>query len=352
MGEKILMKGNEAVAEAAIRAGCRHYFAYPITPQNELVEYMAKRMPKVNGTFLQAESELAAINMVLGAAACGVRAMTSSSSPGISLKQEGISYIAACRLPAVIVNVTRGGPGLGNIAPMMCDYFQATRGGGHGDYYTPVLCPSTVQEFADHAPLAFEIAERYLTPVLILADGLLGQMMEPVEFPEKTPVPKDQSDWCVGPWEGKRTSHHVINSLFIVPEDLEEKTRILFEVYEEIKKNEIRYETYNMESNPSLVVAAAGTAARVTKSAIDELKAEGIEVGLVRPITLWPFPSEAVAKAASGAKKMLVIELNMGQMVEDIRLAVSGACPVEFAGKAGGVVFTPEDIAALIKEKM
>ncbi len=352
MGEKILMKGNEAVAEAAIRAGCRHYFAYPITPQSELIEYMAKMMPKVNGTFLQAESEVAAINMVLGAAACGVRAMTSSSSPGISLKQEGISYIAACRLPAVIVNVSRGGPGLGNIAPMQCDYFQATRGGGHGDYYTPVLCPSTVQEFADHAPLAFEIAERYRTPVMILSDGMLGQMMEPVEFKDEYPEMLDASGWSLGTWDGNRTEHHVVNSLFIVPEDLDEKTRILFDVYDEITANEIRYENYNMEDSPDVVVVSCGTAARVCKSAIDQFKEEGVNIGLVRPITLWPYPYQAVAEAARGAKKVIVVELNMGQMIEDVRLAVEGACPVEFIGRAGGLVFTPEDIVQAIKEKL
>lgn len=351
MGKKVLMKGNEAVAEAAMLAGCRHYFAYPITPQSELIEYMAKMMPKVGGTFLQAESEVAAINMVLGAAACGVRVMTSSSSPGISLKQEGISYIAACRLPAVIVNVTRGGPGLGNIAPMQCDYFQATRGGGHGDYYTPVLAPSTVQEFADMAPMAFEIAEKYLTPVVILADGMLGQMMEPVEFPDSYPPQKDPSEWALG---ARRTpeDRHIINSLYIDPNLLRSKTEELFSVYEDIKANETRYESYNMDSGAKTLIVAMGTAARVAKSAVDALKEEGVEIALIRPITLWPYPYEAVAKAAEGMDRVITVELNMGQMVQDVQLAVQGKCPVDLICKSGGVVYTPEELVSEIREKI
>lgn len=351
MGEKILMKGNEAVAEAAIRAGCRHYFAYPITPQSELIEYMAKRMPQVGGCFLQAESEVAAINMVFGAAACGVRVMTSSSSPGISLKQEGISYMAASRLPAVIVNVQRGGPGLGNIAPMQCDYFQSTRGGGHGDYYTPVLAPSSVQEFADMASEAFRIAEKYRTPVLIFADGMLGQMMEPVVFEDEPGIAADSSEWALGCRTGNSRPNHIINSLFIDPYELKEKTEKLFEVYDEIKQNEVRYEMYNVDANPTMLAVATGTAARVVKSAIDELKDQGIEIGLVRPISLWPFPYAAVAEAAKGVKKVVTVELNMGQMVEDVRLAVNGACPVEHVGKAGGVVFTPVETIKILRER-
>ncbi|MDI6797835.1 MAG: 3-methyl-2-oxobutanoate dehydrogenase subunit VorB [Desulfatibacillaceae bacterium] len=351
MGEKILMKGNEAVAEAAIRAGCRHYFAYPITPQNELIEYMAKRMPQVGGTCLQAESEVAAINMVLGAAACGVRAMTSSSSPGISLKQEGISYIAACRLPAVIINVQRGGPGLGNIAPMQCDYFQATRGGGHGDYYTPVLAPSSVQEFADMAPEAFDLAEKYLTPVLIFADGLLGQMMEPVTFEDDYGPQSDKSAWSLGCRKGRKTNH-IINSLFIDPYVLKEKTEDLFKVYDTIVKNEIRYEYYNVDANPKILVVAIGTVARVVKTAIDELKEQGLEVGLVRPITLWPFPYKAVKEAAKKVEKVITVELNMGQMEQDVRLAVGGACPTQVIGKAGGVVFTPMEVISMLKDNL
>ncbi|MEW5736101.1 MAG: 3-methyl-2-oxobutanoate dehydrogenase subunit VorB [Thermodesulfobacteriota bacterium] len=350
MAEKILMKGNEAVAEAAIRAGCRHYFAYPITPQSELIEYMAKAMPKVGGTFLQAESEVAAINMVLGAAACGVRVMTSSSSPGISLKQEGISYIAASRLPAVIVNVQRGGPGLGNIAPMQCDYFQATRGGGHGDYYTPVLAPCSVQEFADMAPEAFMIAEKYRTPVLIFADGMLGQMMEPVVFEDEYPPPADSSAWALGCREDSGRERHIINSLFIDPYELKEKTEILFKVYDEIKKNEVRYEMYNVDAKPKILAVAAGTTARVVKSAIDDLKEDGMEVGLIRPITLWPFPYEAIAAAAKNVESVITFELSMGQMEQDVRLAVAGTCPTSFVGKAGGVVFTPMEMSGILRE--
>ncbi|MBW1989744.1 MAG: 3-methyl-2-oxobutanoate dehydrogenase subunit VorB [Deltaproteobacteria bacterium] len=349
MGDKILMKGNEAVAEAAIRAGCRHYYAYPITPQSELIEYMARQMPLAGGTFLQAESEVAAINMVLGAAACGMRVMTSSSSPGISLKQEGISYIAACRLPAVIVNVQRGGPGLGNIAPMQADYFQATRGGGHGDYYTPVLSPSSVQEFADMAPLAFEIAEEYRTPVVIFADGMLGQMMEPVVFPDSYAPQKDPSAWALGCKREGEFCNHIINSLFIDPAVLDQKTRELFAEYDRIRQNEIRYERYNLDEQPSILVVSTGTAARVVKSAVDALAEEGIKVGLLRPITLWPFPYQAVAEAARGVKKVLTVELNMGQMEQDVRLALAGSCETAFVGKAGGLVFTPEELTEIIR---
>jgi len=351
MGEKILMKGNEAVAEAAIRAGCRHYFAYPITPQSELIEHMAKRMPQVGGTFLQAESEVAAINMVMGTGACGKRVMTSSSSPGISLKQEGISYIAALKIPAVIVNVQRGGPGLGNIAPQQADYFQAVRGGGHGDYFTPTLSPESVQEFADMAPLAFELAENYRTPVMILSDGMLGQMMEPVEFPDAYPAPRDCSDWCLGPQKG-RDVNHILNSLYIEPYDLKARTEELFRVYEQIRAKEVRFELYNMGADPRILTVATGTAARIVKSAIDALKEEGIEVGLVRPITVWPFPSQAVAQAAMGKDVVITIELNMGQMLEDVRLAVCGTSPVEFYGVAGGVVFTPEEVAQAIRSRI
>ncbi len=350
MAEKILMKGNEAVAEAAVRAGCLHYFAYPITPQSEIAEYLAKRMPQVNGTFLQAESEVAAINMVMGAAAAGVRTMTSSSSPGISLKQEGISYIAALRLPAVIINVQRGGPGLGNIAPQQCDYFQATRGGGHGDYFTPTLSPESVQEFADMAPQAFELAEKYMTPVMILADGLLGQMMEPVEFPEAYPPMKDSTGWALGCRKSGPRKNRIFNSLYIVPEVLKEKTEELFRVYDEITENEILFELYNMDDNPRILIASTGTTARVAKAAIDELKSQGLEVGLIRPITLWPFPFEAVARAAKDMECVLTIEMNMGQMVEDVRLALEGSCPCHLLDKSGGVVFTPVELVEKIKE--
>ncbi|MFC1887855.1 3-methyl-2-oxobutanoate dehydrogenase subunit VorB [Candidatus Cloacimonadota bacterium] len=358
MGEKVLMKGNEAVAEAAIRAGCRHYFAYPITPQSELIEYMAKMMPKVNGTFLQAESEIAAINMVYGASGCGRRVMTSSSSPGISLKMEGISYLAGSNLPAVIVNVQRGGPGLGDIQPAQGDYFQATKGGGHGDYRLIVVAPSTVQEFADMADLSFNLADKYRNPVMILSDGLLGQMMEPVDFkPYKTDeemkeLDKQHFDWCMHPNQDEPNHHHhEINSLEIDPLVLEQHVIKLGKKYDEIVKNEIRYEEYKISDENEYVIVAFGTAARIAKSAVDALNESGLSVGLIRPITLWPYPYEAVKNTvSSNVKKMLVCELNLGQMIEDVKLAVNGTVPVEFLGKVGGILFTPDEIINKIRE--
>ncbi len=358
MGEKVLMKGNEAVAEAAIRAGCRHYFAYPITPQSELIEYMAKMMPKVKGTFIQAESEIAAINMVYGAAGCGKRVMTSSSSPGISLKMEGISYIAGANLPAVIVNVQRGGPGLGDIQPAQGDYFQATKGGGHGDYRLIVVAPSTVQEFADMADLAFDLADKYRNPVMILSDGLLGQMMEPVDFiPHKTDAELDQLDkkhfdWCMHPnLDEPDHHHHEINSLEIDPVVLEQHVIKLGKKYDEIEKNEVRFEEYNVSADNEYLIVAFGTAARIAKSAIDALKEEGVSVGMIRPITLWPYPYSAINDAATAKiKKVLVCELNLGQMIEDVKLAVNGKVEVEFLGKVGGILFTPEEIISKIRE--
>ena len=360
MAEKILMKGNEAIAEAAIRAGCRLYFAYPITPQSELIEYMARMMPKVGGTFVQSESELAAINMVYGAAGCGKRVMTSSSSPGISLKQEGISYLAGANLPAVIVNVQRGGPGLGDIQPAQGDYFQATKGGGHGDYHIIVLAPSTVQEFADMAPLAFDLADKYRIPVMILSDGLIGQMMEPVEFqPAKTEeeieeLNNQHLDWCMHPNEDEPNHHHhVINSLELDPNKLSKLVLDLENKYKRIEENEIRYEEFNLSEDNEILCIAFGTAARITKSAIEELAKEGKSVGLIRPITLWPFPYEAIKKALhKNIKKVIVFELNLGQMIEDVRLAVEGKVPVKFLGKVGGLVFTPEDAKAKIEENL
>ncbi|MDN5353854.1 MAG: 2-oxoglutarate/2-oxoacid ferredoxin oxidoreductase subunit alpha [Candidatus Cloacimonadota bacterium] len=360
MGEKVLMKGNEAVAEAAIRAGCRLYFAYPITPQSELIEYMAKMMPKVDGTFVQAESELAAINMVYGAAGCGKRVMTSSSSPGISLKQEGISYIAGANLPAVIVNVQRGGPGLGDIQPAQGDYFQATKGGGHGDYRVITLAPSSVQEFADMASLAFDLADKYRNPVYILSDGLLGQMMEPVEFKDaKTEKDFEELDkqhfaWCMHSNQDEPNHHHhEINSLEIDPKVLEKHVEKLGEKYNEIEKNEKRWEEYNINEENQMVCVSFGTASRVVKSAIDTLQEAGISVGLIRPITVWPYPSEAIQKALNDkVKKVMVFELNLGQMVEDVKIAVNGKLPVEFFGKVGGIVFTPEEVQEKIKENL
>lgn len=355
---KILMKGNEAVAEAAIRSGCRLYFAYPITPQSELIEYMARMMPKVNGTFLQAESEVAAINMVYGAAGCGKRVMTSSSSPGISLKMEGISYIAGAELPCVIVNVQRGGPGLGDIQPAQGDYFQATKGGGHGDYRLIVMAPGSVQEFADMASEAFELADKYRNPVMILADGMLGQMMEPVEFkPAKNDAEieelgKQHNSWCICPNEdGENKHHHEINSLEIDPLVLEKHVNDLYKKYAIIESNEIRYETFNVSDENEILCVAWGTASRIVKSAINEMKAAGKSVGMIRPINVWPYPYEAVAKAIGPkVKKVYVFELNTGQMLDDVKIAVAGKVPVDFWGKVGGIVFTPAEIQAKLEE--
>ncbi len=360
MAQKVLMKGNEAVAEAAIRAGCRLYFAYPITPQSELIEYMAKMMPKVKGTFIQAESEVAAINMVYGASGCGRRVMTSSSSPGISLKMEGLSYIAGAKLPAVVVNIQRGGPGLGDIQPSQADYFQATKGGGHGDYRLIVLAPNSVQEFADMASEAFDLADKYRNPVMLLADGLLGQMMEPVEFkPAKTEeeiekLNKQHYDWCMRTNEdGDDRHHHEINSLELDPNVLEKHVLSLHEKYKDIQKNEVRYEKINVKDDNEILCVAYGTASRIVKSAITELQKEGHSVGLVRPITVWPYPSEVIANSITKkTKKVIVFELSLGQMVEDVKLAVNGKLPVDFLGRAGGIVFTPDEVIAKIKESL
>ena len=355
---KILMKGNEAIAEAAIRSGCRLYFAYPITPQSELIEYMAKMMPKVKGTFIQAESEVAAINMVYGAAGSGKRVMTSSSSPGISLKMEGLSYIAGAELPCVVVNVQRGGPGLGDIQPAQGDYFQATKGGGHGDYRLIVLAPSSVQEFADMASEAFDLADKYRNPVMILADGMLGQMMEPVEFkPAKTDaelqeLANQHLSWCICPNEdGAKKHHHEINSLERDPQVLEQHVLGLLKKYAEIQKNEIRYETYNISDENEVLCVAWGTASRIVKSAINEVQKQGKSVGLIRPIRVWPYPYEAIKQViGKNVKKVYVFELNSGQMVEDVKIAVEGKVPVNFWGKVGGVVFTPAEIKEKLEE--
>ncbi|MBI9032030.1 3-methyl-2-oxobutanoate dehydrogenase subunit VorB [bacterium] len=357
---KVLMKGNEAVAEAAIRSGCRLYFAYPITPQSELIEYMSRMLPKVNGTFLQAESEVAAINMVYGAAGAGRRVMTSSSSPGISLKMEGISYIAGANLPAVIVNVQRGGPGLGDIQPAQGDYFQATKGGGHGDYHTIVLAPASVQEFADMASDAFDLADAYRIPVMILSDGMLGQMMEPVEFKEaKTDeeiakLDNQHKDWCIHPKEeGEAPHHNEINSLEIDPRVLEQHVLDLEKKYKLIESKEIKVEEYNINKDNDMVCVAFGTASRIVRSAVDQLNAEGKNIGLIRPITVWPYPYATIANALHDkVKKVMVFELNLGQMVEDVKLAVNGKVPVGFFGKVGGIVFTPEEIKAKIEENL
>lgn len=347
MGQKFLMKGNEAIAEAAIRNGCIHFFGYPITPQTEVSAYMSKVLPKIGGTFLQAESEIAAINMVLGASSCGVRAMTSSSSPGISLKSEGVSYIAGSDLPCVILNVMRGGPGLGGIQPSQSDYWQATKALGHGDFQLLVFAPATVQEIVDLMGAAFDLAEKYRMPALILADGMLGQMMEPVEFPEKkTELPV--RPWATTGTKGARRPN-IINSLYLKPDELERTVVERFKRYETVKANEVRVEEYLTE-DAEYVVVAYGATARVVRSAVESARAEGIKVGLIRPITLWPFPEKAIADTAKRVKGMLTVEMSMGQMVEDVRLAANGACSVSFFGRTGGVVPTPAEVLREIKK--
>ena len=346
MGEKFLMKGNEAIAEAAMRNGCIHFFGYPITPQTEVSAYMSKVLPKIGGTFLQAESEIAAINMVLGAASCGVRAMTSSSSPGISLKSEGISYIAGSDLPCVILNVMRGGPGLGGIQPSQADYWQATRALGHGDFQLLVFAPATVQEIVDLMGTAFDLADKYRMPALILADGILGQMMEPVEFPEKKEAPASAKPYATtgtrfGTPEARKPN--IVNSLYLKPDQLEKTVVDRFARYEIVKANEVRVEEYLTE-DADIVAVAYGATARVVRSAVEMAREEGIRAGLLRPITVWPFPEEAVARAAGHAKALLAVEMSMGQMVEDVRLAANGACPVSFFGRTGGIMPSPAEV--------
>ena len=332
-----MMKGNEAIAEAAVQAGCRYYFGYPITPQSEIPEYMSRRLPEVGGVFLQAESEIAAINMVYGAAGAGARAMTSSSSPGIALKQEGISYIAGAQLPCVVVNIVRGGPGLGSIQPAQSDYYQATRGGGHGDYRVVVFAPASVQEAVELTQRAFDVADQYRMPAMILGDGVIGQMMEPVEMPEYKPRPLPKKDWAATGWDGKSRPRAVINSLYIEADRCEELNLALKKQYEEIAKNECMVEEQYMD-DAEYVIAAYGTTARIALTAIRQARAQGVKAGLIRPITLWPFPSGAFARAAQKAKKFLTVEMSLGQMVDDVRIAVNGARPVEFYGRTGGVI--------------
>ncbi|MBQ6239688.1 MAG: 3-methyl-2-oxobutanoate dehydrogenase subunit VorB [Firmicutes bacterium] len=347
MADKVLMKGNEAIAEAAITAGCRFYFGYPITPQTEIAAYMAKRMPKIGGTFLQAESEIAAINMVYGVASAGKRVMTSSSSPGISLKGEGISYMAGSDLPGLIVNVQRGGPGLGGIQPSQSDYFQATRGGGHGDYHLIVLAPASVQEMADLTIKGFELADKYRMMAMILADGTMGQMMEPVslDFDIK---PEPEKPWATTGTQMKRP-HNIINSLSLVPEELEEQNFKRYEKYAEIAKNETMYEEYMMD-DAEIAIAAFGIAARVSKNAVNEARKKGIKAGLIRPITLWPFPKEPFMKAADHVKQFISVELSMGQMIEDVELAEQCRRPVTLCNRAGGMIPSPEMVLAAIEE--
>ena len=346
MAERVLMKGNEAIAEAAIRAGCRHYFGYPITPQTEIAAYMAKKMPKIGGVFLQAESEIASINMVYGAAAAGVRVMTSSSSPGISLKAEGLSYIAGSDVPALVVNVQRGGPGLGGIQPSQSDYFQATKGGGHGDYRMIVLAPASVQEMASLTIKGFNLADKYLMTSMILADGTIGQMMEPISF-EDAEIETYEKPWALTGTKGER-KHNVVNSLYLKPDELEVKNFERFERYKIVEENEPMWEEYMMEDAEYCVVAF-GIASRVAKNAVVAARAEGIKVGLIRPITLWPFPKAALAKAADQVKSFISVELSMGQMIEDIRLYTGCKKPVSLCNRCGGMIPSPDEVLTSIR---
>lgn len=345
---KRLMSGNNAVGEAAVVAGCTCYFGYPITPQNELPEYMAKRLAEVPaGVFIQAESEIAAINMVLGASVAGARAMTSSSSPGISLKQEGISFLAAQELPAVIVNMVRGGPGLGNISPAQSDYFQATRGGGHGDYKIIVLGPASVQELADMTMLAFDLADMYRTPVMILGDGMLGQMMEPVTFRAKKKERHQvlHSDYILTGAKGRPA--RLIKSLILDPKEEEDHNWKLFRKYQRIEQQEVRYETFLLD-DAAVAVIAYGTAARIAKGAIKRLREEGLKVGMIRPITLWPFPAKIIQETAKHLHDFFVFEMSTGQMVDDVKLALGGKARIHFYGRPGGVVPTPVELSRII----
>ena len=344
MAKRILMKGNEVIAEAAIRAGCRQYFGYPITPQTEIMHYMAKRMVEVGGSFVQAESEVSAINMVYGASSAGARVMTSSSSPGISLKQEGISYIAGAELPAVVVNIVRAGPGLGGIQTSQGDYFMTTKGGGHGDYRNIVVAPSSIQELYELTVEAFNMADTYRMLVMILGDGTLGQMMEPVLFRDVEPIVSTDKAWATTVRKG-RPEHNTVTSIYIEPDDLERKNNDLLDKYEVVKKNETRFESTGIE-DAEIVITSFGTCSRICKNVIRQAAEAGIKVGMVRPITLWPVPSDEISRVAAlpNVKAFLDIELNAGQMVEDVRLAVNGKKPVYFHGRMGGNMPSQKEI--------
>ena len=351
---KVLMKGNEAIGEAAIRAGCLNYFAYPITPQSEVAEYLSHRMPEVGGVFLQGESEVAVGYMIFGASGCGERVFTTSSSPGISLMSEAISYIASAQCPAVFVNIIRGGPGLGGILPSQGDYFQATKGGGHGDYRLLVMAPASVQEAVEMVMEAFPLAEKYRNPVMILGDGLIGQMMEPVEFPEHlSSRPTNKDDWATNGMDTRKSDKpNVVKTLFLDAKVLNNLNLTLKAKYDRMKKEEVRYEPYNIDSDYKVLIVSYGTMSRVCKTAVDNLKEEGFEVGMIRPQTLFPFPETAINEAAGkkSCKTVVSIEMSMGQMVEDVERSVLGKRPVEWYGKCGGEVPTPEEVMEVLKE--
>lgn len=345
MADKILMKGNEAIAEAAILAGCRHYFGYPITPQTEVAAYMSKKMPKIGGVFLQAESEIAAINMVYGVASTGKRVMTSSSSPGISLKSEGLSYLAGADLPSVVINVQRGGPGLGGIQPSQSDYFQATRSPGHGDFHMVVYAPASVQEMAQLTVKAFEVADEYRMTSMILADGTLGQMMEPVSF-DFAVKEAPEKPWATTGTKMQR-KHNIVNSLFLAPERLEEVNFERYERYKKIEENETLYEEYMMD-DAEICVVAFGIASRVSRNAVNEARKQGIKAGMIRPITVWPFPKAPIRKAADQVKAFVSVELSMGQMIDDIKLASECKKPVYLCNRVGGMIPSPEQVLQAI----
>ena len=345
---KILMKGNEAFGKAAIEAGCHYFFGYPITPQSELPEYLSRELPKVGGAFVQAESEVAAINMVYGAGGSGTRVMTSSSSPGVALKQEGITYCAGAEVPCVVLNVMRGGPGLGTIQPSQSDYYMATKGGGNGDYRTPVFAPASVQEAVDMIIEAFDVADLYRTPVMVLADGMIGQMMEPVDFDkERKIIELPEKTWAANGTGGKRQPN-VINSLYLQSEELEQHNLKLEKKYKAIEENEVQYEMYHTE-DAELVFVSYGTVSRIVKTTVDQLREEGYKVGLIRPKTLWPFPNEAF-KQIPNAKNLLVVEMSLGQMIDDVKLACECKLPVDFYGRSGGMIPTPAAIGKKAKE--
>jgi 2-oxoglutarate ferredoxin oxidoreductase subunit alpha len=344
---KVLMKGNEAIAEAAIRAGCEAYFGYPITPQTEVLEYMSRRMPELGRVFVQAESELGAVNMLYGAACTGARAMTTTSSPGYSLMQEGISYITMSFVPCVIVNVMRGGPGLGNIQPAQADYFQMTKGGGHGDYHLLALAPSTVQETVDLIVEAFDLAEKYLQPVTIIADGLIGQIMEPVAFPEMVEPKRKPHPWALTGAKGRKKN--IVTSLYLGAANLEQANLKLQATIQQIRENEVRYAEYMMEG-AEIIVVAYGTAGRIVQTAVTQARAEGIAAGLFRPISMFPFPSERLEAVARQARQILVVELSAGQMIEDVQLATRQRVPISFYGKMGGIVPLPEEVLDEIRK--
>lgn len=346
--KRMLMKGTEAIAEAAIRAGCRFFFGYPITPQNEIPEYMSRRLPQVGGTFLQAESEVAAANMLYGAGGSGVRVMTSSSSPGVALMSEGASYMVGSEVPAVIVNIMRGGPGLGDIAPSQGDYLEMTRGFGHGDKRFIVLAPSTVQEAVDLMSLAFDLADEYRNPCVMIGDGLIGQMMEPVVFPEGEPRHFDKPWAATG--KPKTRARNIINSLYLDPEEMERHVHRLYAKFAVMETKEQRHEAFMLDDRPPIVICAYGTTARIAKSAIRELRKQGIAVGLFRPITAWPFPVDALSGYVEPTRAFLTIEMSMGQMVEDVRMVVAGRRPVGFFGRVGGVVPTVDEVVAQVKQ--